>query len=173
MRDIGYGGKAMTALGILTMILGVLALLAPGFTGLSLAMVLGVLVLLGGIFRLIWAFRSGSFSKGILGIALGLLTIVAALILLGHPLLLSGTLTTLLAIYFILDGAAELVAGIRARPETGKMWLTLGGIISILLGLMLWLQYPYSGSWALGIIVGVKLIFIGLIMAAGARPVRV
>ncbi|WP_193165301.1 HdeD family acid-resistance protein [Microbulbifer hainanensis] len=173
MRDMGYGGKAMTALGILTMILGALALLAPGFTGLSLAMVLGVLVLFGGIFRLIWAFRSGSFTKGILGIALGLLTIVAAVILLSNPVLLSGTITILLAIYFIVDGAAELIAGIRAAPETGKMWLTLGGIISIILGVMVWTQFPYSGNWMLGIIFGVKLIFIGLIMASGARPVRV
>ena len=172
MRDAGFGGKGMTTLGILTIALGAVALMAPGFTGLSIAMFVGVLVLIGGIFRLIWAFRAGSIGKGIVGIALGLLTIVAAVILLSHPLLLAGTLTLLLAIYFIVDGIAELVAGIRAVPETGKMWLTLSGIISILLGVVLWMQFPFSGDWALGILFGVKLIFIGIIIVSGARPVR-
>lgn len=173
MRDAGFGGKAMTTLGILTIILGAVALIAPGITGLSVAMVVGVLVLIGGLLRLIWAFRAGSFSKGILGIALGLLTIVAGIILLSNPLMAAGVLTLLLAIYFIADGIAELVAGFRATPETGKTWLTLGGIVSLLLGIALWAQYPFFGDWALGILFGVKLIFVGMTIVSGARPVRV
>lgn len=171
MRDAGFGGKAMTMLGILTIILGAMALMAPGIAGLSIAMVIGVLVLIGGVLRLIWAFRAGSIGRGILGIVLGLLTIVAAMILLSRPLLLSSTLTLLLAIYFIVDGAAEMLAGWRAKPETGKTWLILGGLVSILLGVILWMQFPFSGNWALGILFGVKLIFIGIIIVSGARPV--
>ncbi|SHG13612.1 Uncharacterized membrane protein HdeD, DUF308 family [Microbulbifer donghaiensis] len=170
MRDAGFGGKSMTTLGILTIVLGALALMAPGIAGLSIAMVIGVLVLIAGVLRLIWAFRAGSIGKGIVGIVLGLLTIVAALILLSRPLLLSSTLTLLLAIYFIVDGAAEMLAGWRAKPETGKTWLILGGLVSILLGVILWTQFPFSGNWALGILFGVKLIFIGIIIVSGARP---
>lgn len=172
MRDAGFGGKAMTTLGILVIALGALALMVPAITGLSVAMAVGVLVLVGGILRLIWAFRSGSLGRGILGIALGLLTIVAAVILLSHPLFLANTLTMLLAIYFIVDGIAELVAGFRAKPETGKTWLELGGIVSILLGVVLWMQLPFSGDWALGILFGVKLIFVGIIIVSGVRPVE-
>ncbi|MFC6635279.1 HdeD family acid-resistance protein [Microbulbifer taiwanensis] len=170
MRDAGFGGKAMTSLGILIIVMGALALMAPGITGISIAMAVGVLVLVGGILRLIWAFRAGSFARGIVSVALGLLTIVAAVILLSHPLLLTSTLVLLLAIYFIVDGAAELLAGWRAKPETGKTWLILGGLVSILLGVILWTQYPLSGNWALGILFGVKLISIGIIIVSGARP---
>lgn len=171
MRDAGFGGKAMSSLGILAIVLGALALIVPGITGLSVALAVGILVLIAGVLRLIWAFRAGSLGKGIVGIALGLLTIVAAVILLSHPLLLTSTLVLLLAIYFILDGAAEMLAGWRAKPETGKTWLILGGLVSILLGVILWTQYPLFGNWALGILFGVKLISIGIIIVSGARPV--
>lgn len=171
MRDAGFGGRAMTTLGILVMAMGALALVAPGVTGLSIAMVVGVLVLVGGILRLIWAFRAGGLGKGIVGFALGVLTIVAAVILLSHPLLLARTLMLLLAIYFILDGAAELLAGWRAKPETGKTWLILGGVVSVLLGVVLWVQSPYVSDWLLGILFGIKLISVGIIIVSGARPV--
>ncbi|WP_323843851.1 HdeD family acid-resistance protein [Microbulbifer magnicolonia] len=171
MRDAGFGGKAMTSLGVLAIILGALALMVPAVAGLSVAMAVGVLMLVGGFLRLIWAFRAGSLGRGILGIALGVLTIVAAVILLSHPLLLTRTLILLLSIYFIVDGAAEMLAGWYAKPETGKTWLILGGLVSILLGVILWTQFPFSGDWALGILFGVKLIFIGIIIVSGARPV--
>ncbi|MCX2794628.1 HdeD family acid-resistance protein [Microbulbifer thermotolerans] len=162
-------GKTMTALGILTIVLGVIALMAPVMTGISVAMFVGVLVLVGGIFRLIWAFRADSLGKGILGVLLGVLTIIAAVVLLSHPLLLARTLVILLAIYFIVDGVVELMAGWRASAESGKMWLVLGGIVSILLGVILWMQSPLAGSWVLGILFGIKLIFVGIIMVSGRR----
>ncbi|SDK29412.1 HdeD family acid-resistance protein [Microbulbifer yueqingensis] len=172
MVDTGGAGKSMTALGVLTIILGILAILAPSFTGLSIAMLIGVLVLVGGIFRLIWSFRAGSLGKGLLNLALGVLTIVAGVILLANPILLSGLLTILLVIYFIADGIAELAVGVSARGAGSRGWLILGGIVSILLGVLLWAQFPFSGVWALGILFGIKLFFIGMIMVVGGRAVR-
>ncbi|SDZ75962.1 HdeD family acid-resistance protein [Microbulbifer marinus] len=173
MRDAGFGGKAMTTLGILTIILGVVALMAPSITGLSIAVFIGALVLVGGIFRLIWSFRAGSFGRGLVSIALGVLTVLAGVIMLSNPLLAAGMLTVLLAIYFIVDGIAEVLTGFGSSPESGRGWLILGGMVSILLGVILWAQYPLSGDWALGILFGIKLVFIGLIIVSGARAVRV
>ncbi|AOS97561.1 acid-resistance membrane protein [Microbulbifer aggregans] len=172
MSDAGASGKTMTLLGVLTIILGVLALLAPSLTGFSIALLIGVLVLIGGVFRLIWAFRAGSFGKGLLGVALGLLTILAGIILLANPVLLSGMLTIFLAVYFIVDGIAELAAGLGAAGAGGRGWLIFGGIVSILLGIMLWAQFPFSGVWALGILFGIKLFFVGMIMIAGGRALK-
>lgn len=171
MADTGSAGKSMTLLGVITIILGILAILAPSFTGFSIAILLGVLVLVGGVFRLFWAFRAGSFGKGLLGVALGVLTIIAGIILLAHPILLSGVLTIMLAIYFIVDGIAELAAGLSASGAGSRGWLILGGIVSILLGVLLWIQFPFSGIWALGILFGIKLFFIGMIMVVGGRAV--
>ncbi|GAA5525996.1 hypothetical protein Maes01_02581 [Microbulbifer aestuariivivens] len=167
-------GKTMTILGAVTIILGIFALLVPNLTGFSIALLIGMLVLAGGVFRLFWALQAGSFGKGLLGAGLGLLTILAGLVLLFNPVLLSGVLTVVLALYFIVDGIAELAAGFGTTGASsgGRGWLLFGGVVSILLGVMLWMQFPFSGIWALGILFGIKLFFVGMIMIAGGRALR-
>jgi len=166
------GGNLMTVFGVIAIILGMLAMLTTGLTGMSVIIMLGVLVLLGGIVRIIWAFQAGSFGKGLLMFAIGGLTLLCGIALLANPLFASGVLTILLAAYFIIDGIFEIVAGIQLRPGSGWGWMLFGGIVSILLGLMIWGQFPLSGVWAIGILLGIKLFFVGLIMIMGGSAVR-
>jgi uncharacterized membrane protein HdeD (DUF308 family) len=166
------GGKSMTFFGVIAIILGILAMMMPGLTGVSVVYLLGVIVLVAGIVRMIWAFQAGSLGKGLLMFAIGLLTLLAGLALLAHPLFASGVLTVMLAFYFILDGIGEIAAGFRLRPADGWGWLLFGGIVSLLLGLMIWRQFPLSGLWAVGILLGIKLFFIGLIMVTAGSAVR-
>ena len=166
------GGKNMTFLGVIAIILGILAMMMPGLTGVSVVYLLGVIVLVAGIVRMIWAFQAGSLGRGLLMFAIGLLTLLAGFALLAHPLFASGVLTIMLAVYFILDGIGEIAAGIRVRPANGWGWLLFGGIVSIWLGLMIWRQFPLSGLWAIGILLGIKLFFIGLIMVTAGSAVR-
>jgi uncharacterized membrane protein HdeD (DUF308 family) len=164
-------GKNAKTFGVIAIILGVLALLAPGLTGLSIMTFLGIIVLLGGIVRMLWAFKADSLGKGIWVFVIGLLTMLAGIALLANPVFAAGMLTVMLVIYFILDGIFEMVAGFGLRPAPGSGWLIFGGIISILLGIMLWRQYPLSGPMALGILVGIKLFFIGIIMVTGGSAI--
>jgi len=166
------GGKNMTFFGFMAIILGILAILMPGLTGFSVVYFLGVIVLVAGIMRMIWAFQAGGLGKGLLMFAIGLLTLLAGVALLSHPLFASGVLTIMLAIYFILDGIGEIAAGIKLRPADGWGWLLFGGIVSIWLGLMIWRQFPLSGVWAIGILLGIKLFLIGLIMVRAGSAVR-
>ncbi len=133
---------------------------------------LGVLVLIGGIVRIVWAFQAGSFGKGLLMFAIGGLTLLCGIALVANPLFASGVLTVILAGYFIFDGISEIVGGIRQRPESGWSWMLFGGIVSIWLGMMIWGQFPLSGVWAIGILLGIKLFFVGLIMVMGGSAVR-
>lgn len=66
-------GKNMTVFGAITIILGILAMMAPGLTGISVAILVGVIVLVGGIVRIIWAFQAGSLGKGLLMFTIGIL----------------------------------------------------------------------------------------------------
>jgi uncharacterized membrane protein HdeD (DUF308 family) len=166
------GGKSMTFFGVIAIILGMLAMMMPGLTGVSVVFLLGWIVLVAGIVRMIWAFQAGGLGKGLLKFAIGLLTLLTGLALLSHPLFASGVLTIMLAVYFILDGIGELAAGISLRPANGWGWLLFGGIVSIWLGLMIWRQFPLSGVWAIGILLGIKLFFIGLIMVTAGSAVR-
>ena len=166
------GGNRMRIFGIIAIILGILCLLAPGLTGISVVLLLGVFVLIGGIVRIIWAFRAGSFGKGLLVFAIGGLTLLCGIVLLANPLFASGVLTFILAVYFIIDGISEIAAGFRLRPQPGWGWMLFGGIVSIWLGIMIWGQFPLSGMWAIGILLGIKLVFVGLIMLMGGSAVR-
>jgi len=166
------GGKKMTILGVVAIILGVLAMLMPVLAGASVVLFLGVLVLAAGIVRMIWAFGSDSVGKGMLKFAVGVLTLLCGIVLLAHPLFASVVLTLVLAIYFVLDGIVEIVAGIKRRPGLGWMWMLVGGIVSILLGVIIWRQFPLSGIWAIGILLGIKLFFVGLIMIMAGSAIR-
>jgi uncharacterized membrane protein HdeD (DUF308 family) len=166
------GGKKMTVYGVIAIILGMLAMLTPGLTGLSVIIMLGVIVLVGGIVRIIWAFQAGSLGKGVLMFMIGGLTLLCGIALLANPLFASGVLTIMLAVYFIVDGIFEIVAGARLRPETGWGWMLFGGIVSVWLGIIIWRQFPLSGVWAIGILLGIKLFFVGLIMIMGGSAVR-
>ena len=166
------GGKNMTVFGIIAIILGIFAMLAPGLTGISVAILVGVIVLIAGIVRIIWAFQTGSLGKGLLMFAIGGLTLLCGIALLANPLFASGVLTIMLVVYFIVDGIAEIAAAVRLRPTTGWGWMLFGGIISIWLGIMIWGQFPLSGVWAIGILLGIKLFFVGLIMVMGGSAVR-
>ncbi len=166
------GGNRMRVFGIIAIILGILCLLAPGLTGISALTIMGLLVLAAGIVRMIWAFQAGSFGKGLLMFAIGGLTLLCGIALVANPLFVSGILTVMLAVYFIFDGISEIVGWIRLRPRSGWGWMLFGGIVSVLLGIMIWAQFPLSGVWAMGILLGVKLFFVGLIMVMGGSAVR-
>jgi uncharacterized membrane protein HdeD (DUF308 family) len=119
-----------------------------------------------------WAFQAGSLGKGVLVFAIGGLTLLAGIALLANPLLASGALSIVLAIYFVVDGAAEIGAAFGLPRGSRRRWLLFGGAISILLGIMIWRQFPLSGVWAIGVLLGIKLLFGGMIMTATGSTVR-
>ena len=160
-------GKGMTIFGVIAIVTGMLCMLMPGITGLSVSVFIGVRVLIGGISRMIWAFTAGSLGRGVWMFLVGALTLIAGIMLVSSPLFAASVLTILLVIYFLVDGISEVAAGALARPARGSGWLIFGGVISILLGIMIWRQYPLSGMWAIGVLFGIKLFFVGLIMVTG------
>ena len=159
-------GKNTKLFGIITIVLGILAMAAPLVAGMSIALLVGFLVLAGGIVRMLWAFQAGSLGKGLLTFAIGLLTLLCGVALVTDPLLATGLLTIILAAYFLVDGAFEIAAAFQLRPASGWGWLLLGGVLSVVLGLMIWQQFPLSGAWAIGILLGIKLLFVGMIMVS-------
>jgi uncharacterized membrane protein HdeD (DUF308 family) len=165
-------GTRMTSLGVVTIVLGVLAMFAPMLTGFSVMLMVGALVVIAGIMRMIWAFKAGSLGKGLLVFVLGCLTLLCGVALVANPLFAASVLTLVLTIYFIVDGAAEIAAGLGRRPTSGWGWLVFGGVISIVLGILIWRQAPLAGLWAVGLFLGIKLFLAGLMMLTVGGAVR-
>lgn len=162
--------KTARWVGLFMLIAGFLAVAAPFAAGLSVAMVVGVLLLVSGITQILLVFRAGSFGEGFLLVLLGVLSVIAGGYMVSQPVAALATLTLFLAAYFIASGILEAIAALGARPANGWGVLLFGGIVSILLGVMIWQQFPLSGAWAVGVLVGVKLILAGwaLIAIGGA-----
>jgi len=158
------GTRNMKLFGIVTVVLGMLSIAAPLITGLSVVVLVGLLVLAGGLVRMAWAFRAGSFGKGLLMFAIGGLTLLCGLALVTDPILASGVLTIILAAYLVIDGVIEIAAAFHVHRSSGWLWLLVGGVLSILLGLMIWSEFPLSGAWAIGVLLGIKLLLVGMIM---------
>lgn len=166
-------GRART-MGVVTIILGVFAMAMPWVAGQSVMWVLAILVMMAGMTRMSWAFKAGSLGKGILVFLIGVLTLLAGFALIAHPILASGILTILLTAYLLVDGVMELAAAFRMpKHQPGKGWLIFDGIITELLAVLIYRQFPLSGVLAIGILLGIKLVFIGLTMfmlgSAGKR----
>jgi uncharacterized membrane protein HdeD (DUF308 family) len=161
-------------LGVLTVIFGVMAIAAPLITGITVAVFVGFLLLFTGIMRIVFALKSGQWGSGIWGTIVGLLGAVAGLLLIFRPMVGLLTLTLLLAIYFFVDGISEIIAALKIKPDQGWGWVLFNGVIALLLGIMIWRQWPMSGQWAIGVLVGVHILITGwtmIVLGTGARRI--
>jgi uncharacterized membrane protein HdeD (DUF308 family) len=171
-KEVKKSGGRLVLLGILMIVLGVLCMGAPLVAGLAVGMLVGGLLLVGGIFRIVFAFRAESWGKGVLGVLLGALTILCGLVMLGRPVLGLVSLTLVLAAYFLVDGIFEIIVAFQIRPQKGWGWTLVSGIAAVLLGYLIWRQWPLSGAWAIGVLVGVNLIMSGWSMIAFGGAAR-
>jgi uncharacterized membrane protein HdeD (DUF308 family) len=89
-----------------------------------------------------------------------------------QPLEGLASITLFLSAYFIVTGIFELVGAIQIRPAAGWSWMLFNAIVTLLLGLMIWRQFPLSGAWAVGVLFGAKLIFSGTSLIIIGRAVR-
>ena len=167
-RNAGLG----IALGIVIAIAGVLAIISPFVAGLSVTIVVGVLLIVSGVSRLFLAFKMGSFGQGLLMFLLGVVTVIAGGYLVARPGMGLATLTLFLAAYFLVDGVFEIIWAFRLRPIKGWGWQLFTGIAAIVLGIMIWRQFPVSGMWAVGTLAGVHMIFGGSSMASVCGAAR-
>ena len=70
------------------------------------------------------------------------------------------TITGVLIVYFLVDGIFGIIAGFKSRPDQGWGWVVVSGIASIALAYFLYSDWPVSGQYAIGILIGIRLIFV-------------
>jgi len=147
------------ATGLILLLLGLFAMGSPLVVGLSLALMVGIMLIFGGIGQVFFAFKAG---KGPIAFVLGLLTLVIGIYMVSRPGAALASLTLFLAMYLVISGTFEVMLSFQFRPIRGWWWAMFSGIVSMLLGLMIWNQFPLSGAWAIGILIGIRLFSNGL-----------
>lgn len=171
-KAVKESAAILIVLGIGMVILGILAMGAPLITGVAVGLLVGALIIAGGLAQAMYAFKAKSWGSGIAGVVLGALSIFCGILMLGHPLFGLAFLTLVLAAYFIIDGVFEIAFAFRLKPLTGWGWTLTSGIVSLLLGILIWRQWPISGAWAVGLLVGINILFSGWSMIALGTAAR-
>ena len=158
-----------TGTGVLVLVAGILALSTPAVAGLSVATLVGFMLIIGGVGQLYFAYEAGS---GLWAYIAAALTALAGGYLAFNPAVAATTLSIILLVYLLTSGVAEVLLALKMKPIDGWVWTLITGLLSIALGVMIWSQFPLSGLVAIGVLLGIKLCFSGLMLimlGTGAR----
>jgi len=161
-------------LGIALVVLGVVALGSVVIASLATAVVIGALILLAGGGETIGAFWARGWSGVFLHLLSGVLSIGIGILFLRAPVGALLALTLLVACFLLVGGIFKIVAAVSYRFAAWG-WPLVSGIIDVILGVLIWMEWPASALWVIGLFVGINLIFrginwIGLGMALRGLP---
>lgn len=149
------------ALGIIMILVGIYALYAETLATYASILALGIVLVIAGIAQIIGAFMARGAGHVILLLLIGFLDIIVGLLILTHPTLGALTVTLVLAAVFLFGGIFRFVSSLWLQlPNYG--WMALSGILSFILGALLWAQWPVSAFWFIGFAVGLNFIFAGI-----------
>jgi len=154
------GQVAMTvAKGVLLVLLGLVALAAPGATAVGFALVLAWILMLAGLTHLLSLWHVSTLLGAARSIAIGLLYFGAGLVLLRQPLWAVTSLTVVIGLLLLTEGVIGVIAYIGGE-RTGSA--LLAAIVALALGAMIINAWPLSSAWAIGTVVGVNLLVAGI-----------
>jgi uncharacterized membrane protein HdeD (DUF308 family) len=160
--------------GIILVVLGLLAIIIPPIATIAVTIFLGWLFLISGIVGLVttfWARHAPGFWWSLLS---AVLAIAAGIVLLGWPVPGAVSLTLLLIAFFIIEGVLSILYAFEHKKElSGRWgWMLISGIIDLILAAIIWAGLPGTAAWALGLLVGINMLFGGSAMIAMALHAR-
>jgi uncharacterized membrane protein HdeD (DUF308 family) len=160
--------------GIILVVLGIAAIALPPIAGLATALVLGWLFLIGGIVGLVATFGQKNAPGFWWALASAAISVLAGGILLSNPAAGVATLTYVLVAFFIIDGVIIIVMAFEHRRElSGRWeWMMLGGVMDLVLAAIIILGLPGTLAWALGLLVGIDLLWGGMTLIGMALSAR-
>ncbi len=173
-KSLGAHWKWFLAEGILLLLLGIFAVVAPFVAGIATTLFLGWLFLIAGVAGLVFTYKERAapgFWWALLSSAVALL---AGLSLLFNPIVGLVSLTVVLIAYFLIDGVLTIILGLHYRTETPDhwQWVVVSGVIDLVLAAVLISGLPGTALWAVGLLVGIDLIFGGLAIVGLALAAR-
>jgi uncharacterized membrane protein HdeD (DUF308 family) len=155
------------ALGIGQIILGTIAVGESRLMTVFSVSILGWLLIIGGVMSVFHSFMERGWGGFIVDLLTGLLYAIVGFMLVSNPLESAVTLTLLIAMFLFIGGIFRIVEGLVGNfPHRG--WVLLNGVVTLVLGIMIWRRWPLSGLWVIGLFVGIEMIFYGwsLVMLA-------
>jgi len=161
------------ALGVALVVLGTFAVGSAFIVTIGAVVLFGFLLLAGGAIQIVSSFWAGKWSGMLMHLLIGLLYGIVGFMIIDAPVANALLLTKLIAIFLIVSGIFRITAALVQRfPDWG--WVLLNGGVTLLLGLMINRQWPASGTWVIGLFVGIEMIFNGwawIMLSLGLRRI--
>ncbi len=162
LKPVAKAGRKIRLLGIVLLVVGICAVISPQVSGMTICVIVGVILILGGLGRAAFAWAVPGWGSVFLRSLVGILTMIAGGYMIANPSVGAQALAVVLVFYLFADGITSLVFAIRLPAAAGGAWLMLGAIASLVIGVLMWMKWPVSGELAIGILIGIKLILDGV-----------
>ncbi len=160
--DINKNVNVSLIIGVLLIVLGIIAIAQPSISTIFAETWFAVILASAGVGKLIYAFQTRDRGGFIWKLLLSVLYIATGIMLLVYPSTGVLTLTLLLGSFLLTEGIFELILAFRLRPQQNWTWVLGDGIITLLLGAMIWFQWPFNAPWLIGTLVGASVLFTGV-----------
>jgi uncharacterized membrane protein HdeD (DUF308 family) len=166
--------KTFLAEGIILVILGIIAIIVPQVATLAVTIMIGWLFLITGAVGLYTTFAMRNMPGFWWSLISALISIAAGVVLLGWPVSGVLSLTFVLIAFFVIEGIATIMFAFDHRNElSGRWgWMLFSGIVDLVLAGLIFAGLPSSAGWAIGLLVGINLVFGGVAMVAMALAAR-
>jgi len=150
----------LLALGTLVIVLGLAAIGSSLVATLTTILLFGIVLLTGGVLQLVNALMVRTWGGFFILALSGVLHILVGVVMVENPLRAAAVLTLVLAVAFLVGGAARLLYA-ATHSFKGRGWVLLNGAITLLLGVSIWQGWPEASLWVIGLFVGIELVFSG------------
>jgi uncharacterized membrane protein HdeD (DUF308 family) len=173
-KSIGEHWRLFLAEGVVLVALGLAAIIIPPIAGLATTIIIGWLFLIGGAVGLVATFGAHQAPGFGWSLFSAIAALLAGIILLWNPWQGLATLTYVLIAFFLIDGILIIVLALQHRRElTGRWeWMMIGGVMDLVLALIIISGLPGTLAWALGLLVGIDLVWGGMSLIAMALAAR-
>ena len=161
----------MLVLGVVLIAVGLVAMSSVFIATLATVVILGILFLTGGVVSVVNAFSARRWRGFWVNVLAGILYLVVGFLMTQRPLGSAAAFTLMIAAVLFIGGLFRIAAAAAERFH-GWMWSLLNGVISVVLGAMIWREWPESAFWVIGLFVGIDMLFAGWawVMTALAIP---
>jgi uncharacterized membrane protein HdeD (DUF308 family) len=160
--------------GIVLLILGLAAIMLPLIATIAIAIVVGWIFLLSGVVGLLATFRMRSAPGFWWSLVSGILGVVAGIVLLRWPLSGAFSLTLVLTLFLVLEGVVSIMFALEHKRELSGRWgmMLFSGVVDLILAAMIYAGLPGTAAWAIGLLVGINMVFGGSALIAMALHAR-
>jgi uncharacterized membrane protein HdeD (DUF308 family) len=171
MACLRKSGFWLLILGALLIVVGMVAISSSFFATLATVVILGILLMIGGTVEIVDAFLGRGWRGFWMHLLAGIMYLVLGFLLVQRPLAAAALFTLMLAAAFFVGGLFRIIVALSERFY-GWVWVLLNGIVTLVLGILIWREWPEAAFWVIGLFVGIDMLLDGWSLVITALTIR-